>query len=101
VSGDVDVSKGDNDKKEANVSHYHRLSPFALFLSVVFLRGVICSSFLRRGRRGGVVLNAYHWSFMAGIVWNKSAYILFAKFESPKIYFTCAQTLSCPRKHSF
>jgi hypothetical protein len=27
---------------------------------------------------------------MAGIVWNKSAYILFAKFESPKIYFTCA-----------
>jgi hypothetical protein len=26
---------------------------------------------------------------MAGIVWNKSAYILFAKFGSPKIYLKC------------
>ena len=38
---------------------------------------------------------------MAGIVWNKSAYILFVKLGSPKIYFMCAQTFSCPYKYSF
>ena len=48
-----------------------------------------------------IITVIHHQMIMAGIVWNKSAYILFVELGSPKIYFTCAQTFSCPRKYSF
>jgi hypothetical protein len=75
-----------SDKCEEKIESYDELCPkiFVIPWSLEF------KHFMERA----------HWD-MAGIVWNKSAYILFAKIEFPKIYFRCAQTFLCPRKHSF